>query len=239
MVQRSYYKVLIVVAFALGVVLTVMCLTLGSFSFTGPMGDSREPSADNNVFQNDGREAIAVATAHQALEPLSSGTALDRGSAREAKPSVQPLDEDALLEETAHKGNQGGKETERASRATRPIAQPKLVAGNTTVEETERGPVASFQFRPTTTDPLGPVIVVAFLPPSSDAKILDLSPTRGTAYSKIDKRISENGWFAAFQGTPQDMTDLSFHLSVSKPVVATIKGNCGIEPFEIDLRPSR
>lgn len=238
MTRRFYCKVLILLAIAMGVALAITHFANSRSSRTGLVREGRQPTGGNNAFHDDRREAVAL-TRHQAILP----------SARSAAADLQSNDEDESLGQSAAgvgpikpaSQEVAGEEmeTEKAPRATRPTPKPKLAAGHTTVKETPRGPVATFQFSPTTTDPVGPVTIVAFLPPGSDAKILDLSPTQGTAYSEIDKRISENGWFAAFQGTPQEVTNLSFHLSVSKAAIALIKGNCGIEPFKIDLGSGR
>jgi len=234
MARRFYYMVCILVGIAIGAVLGAIRPTQGDPDRTGVIANPRGPTGENNEVQEDGAQAIAGTARHQALSHFSRPAAPVRQSDVEDDSLDQSSVRAALMETAAHKGTRSGKKT-----ATKPVAKLKLAASNTTVKETKHGPVATFRFSPTTTDPLGPLMIVAFLPPGSDAKILDLSPTKGATYSRIDKRISENGWFAAFQGTPQDMTNLSFNLSVSQPAIATIKGNRGIEPFNIDLRPGR
>jgi hypothetical protein len=234
MALRFNYKVLVLLAIVLGAGLLLLCLTQGRFSRTSLVRGSEEPTGENGAMPDGRGEAIAAAARPQALLPSARPVLSDRQSDDEDESPGQ-----SSAKTTAHKGAQGGKETEGSPRATKPITKPQLVVSNPMVKETGRGPVATFQFSRTTTDPIGPVIIVAFLSPGSEAKILDLSPAGSTNYSEIDKRISENGWFAAFRGTPQDQTDLSFRLSVSQPATAMIKGNCGIQPFKIDLRPGR
>lgn len=216
-------------AIAAGVVLAITGLTQGWFTSGGTTRNNREAAGANKAVIGDGSLAPP---------PHSKGPAQTLQGRRAVKSKVRSLDEDALLEKNAeYQTSQRETKTEKARTATKSVAKPKLVAGAPTVKGTDRGPVATIPFSPTTTEPIGQVWIVAFLPQGADAKILDLSPTSGTTYSTVDKQLSENGWFAAFQGTPQDATNLSFHLAVSKPVTATVKGNAGIAPFEIDLKP--
>lgn len=231
MAERFQYKVLVPVVVALCVVLTVVGFLRGWLGRTRSVGGSQSPTGENTVVHDDARGAIAAVAQHLALSQPLSPTAPQHQRDEEDEFSSQLSQTKTASREGAQERKQAG----RAARATSPFVEQKLVVDDLAVKETQRGPVATFRFKSATSDPTGPVTIVAFLPPGSEAQILDLSPRAGSVFSEIDKRVSDNGWFAAFRGVPQAMTDFSFQLSVSEPAVATIKGNLGIEPFQIDL----
>jgi hypothetical protein len=254
MTRRFHYRALILVAIATGVVLIVVGLTHYRFgrdrratdnrALAGETkaaadehrDDRRVVTGDTNAVSDDFamRAAIAELERRQALAPAPSPTVPGRLSDDEDEDLAQSSDEDLVATLPQTRAGGGDK-----TASVRPVLQTataqKFVLGETTIEQTARGPVATIQFRAVTTEPVGPVTVVAFLPPGSDARIIDFAPAGSAAYSEADTRRSENGWFVAFQGTAQGTTDLSFRLSVSQPVTATIKGNLGVEPFEINF----
>ena len=137
---------------------------------------------------------------------------------------------------------QGGdfsKSTEQTTPATRPepVEEPETMALQTpSVSETASGLVARLVLEPTTQETPDLVALVVRIPNSSNAQILNFSPTKETAYSNVRARVDESGKFAIFQGTPTGLKTLEFNLSVSAPVTATVRGSKGIKPFEIDIK---
>lgn len=117
-------------------------------------------------------------------------------------------------------------------------AQNRLALAGTEVKPISGGLVATMLFNPSNTDPLGVVAVVVRIPKTSTARILDLAPADSTAYADIGKRVSGDGKFAIFQGTPITVNALKFGLSVSRPETADVRGTCGIGPFKLEIKPS-
>ncbi len=227
MTTRFHSKSFILGAIAGGIVVAFVGLRQGGGGDAGPLENNRITTATNKAVHNDGS---------QASTPLAKGTTSVLDGTNERRVPVRSTDDEDVLLKKPEQADSRRKTEPQSVIAAKSVEKPKLVAGAATVKKTDHGLVAAIPISTTTTQPIGQVVVVAFLPPGSDGKILDLSPAGDTAFTGIDKRLSENGLFAAFQGTAQHITNLSFHLSVSQPVTATIKGNCGIEPFEIDFR---
>ena len=113
-----------------------------------------------------------------------------------------------------------------------------LNLAGTHVAPVEGGLRTTMQFNPTTTDPLGLVAIVVRLPRDVDSKILELVPVGSMKYADISGRVSEDGKFAVFQGTPESVAALEFALSVSGPAVADVRGTTGIGAFDLQVGPT-
>ncbi len=113
-----------------------------------------------------------------------------------------------------------------------------LTLAGTHVAPMEGGLRTTMQFNPTTTDPLGLVAIVVRLPPDGDSRILELVPVGSMRYGDISGRVSEDGKFAVFQGTPESVAALEFALSVSGPAVADVRGTTGIGAFDLQVGPT-
>lgn len=128
-------------------------------------------------------------------------------------------------------------ETPSVSARPEPVEEPEMLALKTpAVSETSSGLVARLVFEPTTREPLDLVALVVRIPNSSNAQILEFSPTKEAKYANVKARVDQSGKFAIFQGTPTGLKTLNFNLSVSAPVTATVRGSKGIKPFEIDIK---
>ncbi len=147
-------------------------------------------------------------------------------------------DEDTLLAEDAERlAALKKKYAENPPIPPTPTAKQTLIKGETVIEEAGTGMAAVIPLARATSDPMDKMTLVAFLPPDSTAKILDLAPLDDSAFTAIDKRLDDSGRFASFTGTPQTSTNLSLRLSVSQPTTAMIQGSGGIQPFKLELRP--
>ncbi|MFH0909304.1 MAG: hypothetical protein V1929_11120 [bacterium] len=122
-------------------------------------------------------------------------------------------------------------------RAPAPRAGGLTLAG-THVAPVEGGLSTTMQFNPTTTKPIGLVAIVVRLPADGDSKILDLVPVGSMKFKDVAGRVSEDGKFAVFQGTPESVAALEFALSVSGPAVADVRGTTGIGAFSLRVGPT-
>ena len=121
--------------------------------------------------------------------------------------------------------------------APAPAAKGLVLAG-THATPIAGGLRASMRFNPTTTEPIGLVTVVVRVPKAGDARILDIEPLGNMVYGDVAKRVSEDGKFAIYQGTPQSVSALEFGLSVSGDTVADVRGTAGIGPFDLTINGS-
>lgn len=113
-----------------------------------------------------------------------------------------------------------------------------LVLAGTHVAPVEGGLQTTMQFNPTTTEPIGLVAIVVRLPADGDSRILNLTPSGSMKYSGVAQRVSEDGKFAVFQGTPDEVAAIEFALSVSGPAVADVRGTTGIGAFDLQVGPT-
>jgi hypothetical protein len=120
-----------------------------------------------------------------------------------------------------------------------PAAAPnQLLWGGAEVQPIPGGLLATLQFNPTQTSPLGEVYVAVQLPNNSPVKILDLTPQGATVFAHSGKRVLRDGKFAIFQGTPNAGSAIRLGLSVSGPATVDVRGTSGITPFKLDIAPT-
>ncbi|MBA4386614.1 MAG: hypothetical protein C0404_01455 [Verrucomicrobia bacterium] len=123
------------------------------------------------------------------------------------------------------------------SPATSP--QPgKLTLAGTAVKQTRNGLAATIRFSAGPATQPESLSLIVRLPRTGNARILDLASDDSVKYSGIGKRVSEDGKFAIFQGTPEPLSSAQFLLEVSGPTTADIRGTCGIEPFQLGIQPT-
>jgi len=91
------------------------------------------------------------------------------------------------------------------------------------------------KFDPTISGPLGVIAVVVRLPKSGAARIVDLAPGGNMKYSEIFSRVSEDGKFGVFQIETESLEDFEITLTVTEPVVADVRGTCGIGPYDLTI----
>jgi hypothetical protein len=97
----------------------------------------------------------------------------------------------------------------------------------------EGGIEATVKFSPTSNDPLGVVAVVVRLPEDRDGRILALRLVGASGLTDVSSRISDDGKFAVFNGTANQVEDLNVVLTVSDPVTADFRGTSGIGPYDL------
>lgn len=114
----------------------------------------------------------------------------------------------------------------------------RLAFAGADVKTIHEGLVVALRFNPETTNALGEFDLVVRIPKGNSARILDLTPDDVSTFTEVSKRVSADGKFAIFQGTPQRAGAMQFGLSVSQPTTADLRGTCGIEPFELDIQPA-
>jgi len=113
-----------------------------------------------------------------------------------------------------------------------------LTLAGTHVAPIEGGLSATMQFNPATTDPLGLVAIVVRLPRNGESRILELAPVGSMKFKDVAARVSEDGKFAVFEGTPESVAAIEFALSVSGPAVADVRGTTGIGAFDLSVGPT-
>ena len=119
-----------------------------------------------------------------------------------------------------------------------PPKESGLALVGTHVAPIDGGLRTTLQFNPSTTDPIGLVAIVVRLPADGDARILDLNPAGTMKFSDVAQRVSDDGKFAVFQGTPESIAAIEFALSVSGPAVADVRGTSGIGAFDLKVGPT-
>ncbi|MEI7901543.1 MAG: hypothetical protein WCK89_14930 [bacterium] len=118
-----------------------------------------------------------------------------------------------------------------------PEAEPnKLTLTSTLITATPNGLVATLHFTPGKTGPLGLFALAIRMPKNSNARILGLEPVGPATYSDSSKELSADGKFAFCQGTLGDEKDVQVALSVSGPTTVSVRGTCGIKPFELAIQ---
>lgn len=239
MALRPSNRAFVLVIVSSAIVLII--LGLGQEWLSGD-GTSDSPGVGDEIIvgHKDNRDGPVVVDRDGHDLPASSRRTPDRQGAERIEAPIQPeTDEDGPSENLAlRQAARSEQQTDDAALAAQSLEEPKLVVGTAKITGTSEGPVATIPLDLSGTQSIGQVVLVAFIPQKSDARILDLSPAERMPWSGVQKRISDDGRFAAFQGIPEGTDRLLFRLSVSEPVVVTIKGNCGIDPFEIELRPA-
>jgi hypothetical protein len=118
-----------------------------------------------------------------------------------------------------------------------PAKTPNLLGlESRTTRSVPEGIRGTMRFAPTSTEePLAMLILVVRIPGDSTARILRLAPKDEATFGDTASTVSEDGAYAAFRGVPGESKSLEFDLTVSGPVVADVRGTCGIEPFEFDM----
>ncbi len=117
--------------------------------------------------------------------------------------------------------------------------EPKqLVWGGAEVTPISGGLLATLQFKPTKTGPLGDLFLAVEVPPTTAVKILDLKSVGATPMAHSRQRVLRDGKFAIFQGKPGDGNVIKLGVSVSGPVTVDVRGSCGITPFQLDIAPT-
>ena len=118
-----------------------------------------------------------------------------------------------------------------------PLPANILELGDVEVESQADRLVTTLHFNPTTAEPLGVFALVVRLPKGSESRIVGLEPAGAAPFTNVSFRIAENGLFAVYHADPTGVMPLAFNLAVSGPASATVRGTCGLEPFEVDIRP--
>lgn len=116
------------------------------------------------------------------------------------------------------------------------VERNRLALAGTEVTSTQGGLIATMRFSPSKTGPLGIVALAVRMPRNSTAKILDIGPVGSAVYDDSSKEVSADGKFAFFQGTLGDEKEVQLFLSVSGPTTASVRGTCGITPFELAIQ---
>lgn len=131
-------------------------------------------------------------------------------------------------------------ELEIALQKTAKLAEPnKLVLVSNISKKTNKGYLATLFFICTKNEAIGMVAISAELPKSSTERITNIRKTPPKSGSDIifaaPKEISPDGHKAVYRYKPLTQ-EVSIDLEVSGPTLATIQGNMGISPFEIDIK---
>jgi hypothetical protein len=107
-----------------------------------------------------------------------------------------------------------------------------------TVEQTADGLTVRFGFEPDENIELPPSItLVVRVPGSSNSRIVALKAV-GTGGSKVAPIVNATGNLGILEGSPAELDTLSFELTVTAPVKATVRGSEGIIDFELDITPN-
>lgn len=112
-----------------------------------------------------------------------------------------------------------------------------LILAGTHVSPISGGLRTTLRFNSTITEPMGIVAIVVRLP-VGDSRVLDFGPMAPDAFSLVSSRVSEDGKFAIFQGTAAALKSVDFALSVTGPVVADVRGTCGVGPMALQIMPT-
>jgi len=176
--------------------------------------------------QLDGRGAVAPSARTDDI----TGNAFEADTESESPPVNQPAEVD-LSEAEVYQN--------MVMTPTGMAAEPRsdglaLVDTHTTVSDGV-GIRTVLKFDPTVSDPLGVIAVVVRLPKSGAARVLDFSPGGNMKYSDIFSRVSEDGKFGVFQIVAESLENFEVMLTVTEPVVADIRGTCGIGPFDLTI----
>jgi hypothetical protein len=125
------------------------------------------------------------------------------------------------------------------ARPAPPAEEPEsLLLQEPVVRQTTEGLIARFAFKPVGTEELPKQItLVVRVPANSSAKILSLVPVSTPSYSSVATVVNKEGKLGMVEGSPADLEALTYELTVSSPVKATVRGSKGIAPFEIDISP--
>lgn len=106
-----------------------------------------------------------------------------------------------------------------------------------TVEKTTDGLAVRFGFEPDENTELpSSITLVVRVPDSSSSRIVALKAT-GTGASRVVPIVNAMGILAIIEGSPAELNTLSFELTVTAPVKATVRGSEGIIDFEMDITP--
>jgi type II secretory pathway pseudopilin PulG len=156
-----------------------------------------------------------------------------------ATPAAEAVATDAAVDE-AEPAAPTQRREELVATPTGPAPMPRstgLMLAGTHAAPTEGGQRVTMKFTPTTTEPLGIIALVVRLPRDSASRILDLAPEGSMAFANVSKRISDDGKFAVYHGTPESIAAIEFALSVSGTAVADVRGTCGIGAFDLSFGP--
>lgn len=177
------------------------------------------------------RAAAPEAPAGARSEAIAAAPAAESVSALESPPETAALPDDAPVAESAAPAAPDTVLTPVGF--ARPPRDSGLALAGTHAAPIEGGIRATMQFNPSTTENLGAVALVVRVPPDGEGRILAFGPAGSVRFAQVAARISENGKFAVFQGTPESVAALEFTLSVSAPVVADVRGTTGIGAFDL------
>lgn len=104
-----------------------------------------------------------------------------------------------------------------------------------TVEHTADGLAVRFGFDPGENIERPPSItLVVRIPGSSNSRIVSLKAV-GNGRADIAPVVNATGKLAIIEGSPAELDILSFELTVTAPVQATVRGSEGIIDFEMDI----
>lgn len=127
----------------------------------------------------------------------------------------------------------------RNEKAEEPIKEEAetLLLQAPSVEQTADGLAVQFGFDPKENIELPPSItLVVRVPDSSNSRIVALKAA-GTGASSVVPIVNASGILAFIEGSPAELDTLSFELTVTAPVKATVRGSEGIIDFEMDITP--
>ena len=198
----------------------------------GPPGE-----ADGQVTEGREQMMAELADARAELARMQSALEAFKAAARERYDAEDAVALGRLADELA-----SGPPRKAARAAGKPPAasEPEpnvLQPAGQSVAQTADGFLGTMSFTPSKSDePLTMLWLIVRLPGHSKERILSFAPDDAAAYTDISSQISPDGKFAAFKAMPVDSKPLQFSVAVSGPVVAHVRGTCGIEPFEFDLQ---
>lgn len=127
----------------------------------------------------------------------------------------------------------------REAKAAEPIKEEMetLLLQAPTVEQTADGLTVRFGFEPDENIELpSSITLVVRVPDSSNSRIVALKAA-GTGASNVVPIVNAKGILAIIEGSPAELDALSFELTVTAPVKATVRGSEGIIDFEMDITP--
>ncbi|MEI6166022.1 MAG: hypothetical protein WCS52_02405 [bacterium] len=114
----------------------------------------------------------------------------------------------------------------------------RMILADASVKPVADGLVATMKFNSISNVATEKLALVIRLDKRSDARILNLVPADPSNYTDVGTRVSENGKFAIFTASIRDARSISFHLALSGPDVADVRGSCGITPFLLEVDAS-
>ncbi len=126
----------------------------------------------------------------------------------------------------------------RQERTTAPVVAEveTLFLQTPTVEQTSKGLDVLLEFVPGENISLPDnLTLVARVPASPTARILAVKPL--SKDGDVSGIVNPAGTLGLIECSPSALNTLSFRLTVSEPVTATVRGSEGIIDFEIDITP--